>query len=210
MRTSRVLAALLIGVLVLSSTAVPQAIKGGWNNAWVDATSEGVKVETGKRNGFQLGGSVSVADFLYGKLAIELEGLYSTKGFSVTDEGTRSTVDLAYIDVPILLALRIPLNEFAVGPRIYAGPTLSFEVGCNTGVAADSTASPPVIPMRTGFFTCDDTDIVDLGLKAGVGFQGYFFTADVALTWGISSTYESTNLSIKNRVVSITIGLGRP
>ncbi len=85
-----------------------------------------------------------------------------------------------------------------------------LEVGCSTGVAADSTASPPMIPMGTGFFTCDDTDIVDLGLKAGVGFQGYFFTVDVALTWGISSMYESSNLSIKNRVLSITIGLGRP
>ncbi len=97
-----------------------------------------------------LGGSESdglPGDSLNGRLAgvglryrfSEVVGLetgvrYVERGGTLQQELSRTTVELTYVDVPLLLTLNVPTGS-AVQPRLYAGGSVSFEGSCEVSAS---------------------------------------------------------------------------
>lgn len=102
------------------------ALKGGvtWNN--VDNSG----VFPGDLDQFT-GWTVGLAIGTTGEpVSVGLEALWARRGLTVGNDADSRTFD--YIDVPALLRLAIPAG--AIAPYLFAGPQLSFEVSCETGI----------------------------------------------------------------------------
>lgn len=81
---------------------------------------------TANRTGFLAG---LMANFALGNiLNIRPEAFYIQKG--VKESGTDFSIKLDYIEVPVLLVGTIPMAG-NVKPEIFAGPQVSFRVGCS-------------------------------------------------------------------------------
>jgi len=100
-------------------------------------------------------------------LVLEPELLYTNKGANI--EGTSSTVNLNYIEVPVLL--RYNFNPDG-GPFAYAGPYVGFNMNCNTTTpVATADCSGTSVNANTVF-----------GGALGIGFQ--------KSAWGFDLRYE--------------------
>jgi len=148
--------------------------------------------------GFHLGAQAGV--MVTGILELEAGILYTGKGFDSDDE----KLELAYLELPLLLSLRWPV---ALTPRVFAGPVVSFEVGCK------STRVPGL-----GELGCDEalvslqreqTDI-GLALGGGIGFgagPGFLFL-DVWVNQGLRDINQESRPQgwVRNQALLISLG----
>ena len=98
-------------------------LRGGINAsrmAFQDRTAQSLVKAT---PGFHVGALAGLR--VKGLLEWYAEVLYTRKGFDSDDE----KLQLAYVEVPLLLSLHWP---GALSPRLFAGPVVSFEVGCKS------------------------------------------------------------------------------
>lgn len=122
--------AVLVALAFLAAPAAGSAqgigIKGGVS--YGNVSNSGVLPgDVGSRTGFTVG----ISAFSGGPLALGLEALYSQRG--VTGVESTASRELEYIDIPLLVRAMLPAP---VAPYVYAGPQISYELGCDTG--ADS------------------------------------------------------------------------
>ena len=128
--TMRRALAFLAAALVAAAPAWAQGgvgIKGGLS--YGNVTNRGLlpgNLDT--RTGFAAGLFIGSRENLLGW---GIEGLYAQRGV-VSDNGPDSR-ELDYIDVPGYLRVMIPAP--ALGPYVYAGPQVSFELACRSGGA---------------------------------------------------------------------------
>ena len=188
-----ILAALLVPLTVLPARAqVGVTIGGIYSDASVELS--GSDVATDSRTGFQAGVSYATG----GVFGVIVGGYYAQKGFDVVSTAER--VRLSYIDVPVMGVVRLPILERVLGPRLYGGVDLGFEVGCDTED-----------PTGTGQVTaglCDDTRTFDFGLKGGLGVQVLFFGLDFSYIYGLTDVAGAENLKIDNRAWSLALLIG--
>ena len=92
---------------------------------------------------------------------------YSQKGASAPDGagGLAATLDLAYLEVPLLVSVHIPTGPSPVMPRLYAGGSANFELSCDQVVEGEQEFSQ----------SCEDaglsTESTDFGLLFGGGLD---------------------------------------
>jgi hypothetical protein len=106
--------------------------------------------DVGVRTGFTAG----VSAFTPGAVGVGIQGLYSQRGVS-SQAGARSR-ELEYLDVPVLLRVRVPTSGIA--PYVYAGPQMSWELKCNAGSGKCPRGDRPKAPWA---------GIVGAGLQLG-------------------------------------------
>jgi hypothetical protein len=123
-------------------------------------------------------------------------GYYTQKGFAVVDSDTE--VKPAYIEIPVMGVVRLPVIGRAIGPRLYGGANFGIEVSC------DTTGSLSDLPE----FSCDETNSFDFGLKAGLGVQVLFLGLDLSYVHGLTDIAKQDEISIKNRSWSLALLLG--
>lgn len=121
----------IAGTLAVGRGAAAQAalgLRGGVNLA--DVTSNqfgfgGVSRRTAPVGGvfLSIAGSSSIG--------FQAEALYAQKGFSALVEGGIATAKIAYIDVPVLVKVRLVGQDHRIRPSLFGGWFLGFEVSCS-------------------------------------------------------------------------------
>jgi hypothetical protein len=186
--------ALVLGMLgiVAAPLHAQLGVRAGVNYAVAAVRTGSTDVDTGHRWGYHVG-AVYGGGFLVG---YEIGAYYTQKGFSVGSGATGGDVKLDYVEIPLLLAVRLPFV------RAYAGPAVAYRLACATAGTPSLGGSP---------FTCDgETRSVDVGLRAGLGMKFLLFSLDASYTRGSNDIAKSAGLEIRNRVVAVSLGLSLP
>jgi len=119
------------------------------------------------------------------------EFLYSQQGAKVEDGSDSGTIELDYFQVPLLARFRLGSGS-PVG--VLVGPSLGFRT------RARIKANGETQDIK------DDTESTDVGLVAGVSFEGGNSVVDVRYTWGLKDIDKDSTSSAKNRVFSASVG----
>lgn len=165
------------------------------------------------KTGIMVGGSFNIR--LIPFISLQPEIIYTEKGANLDEiesSGQRfsaeGSVDLTYLEVPILLKARLPVP--GLSPIVYAGPAIAF----NLDAEWDSDI-PDVVGIRFG----DDIELKDYVKSADLGFvfgAGIEFGAPVLkinlearYTMGITELDDSEDfeLGARNNVISIILGV---
>lgn len=150
---------------------------------------------------------------LPGPISIQPEVLYSQKGAKSTSSSYTSSINLTYIEIPILLKFNIPLAPAApVKPNVFAGPAAGFLI---TAKAKIDPAPPAPFPAETDIK--DEFTNMDLGVVMGVGLDidlvAVQLTIDARYFLGLNTLDKNedptthTKEDVKNRTASVNIGI---
>jgi len=193
---------------VEAQAQVTLGLKGGLNVANVSASEpDGTNIDLDRRTTF--GGGAYFQTGLGGVFALQAEALYTPRGANGKDGN--ATLELSYIDVPLLFLVRVPAGDAAIQPILYAGPVVSFETKCQLKSEGGTS-------LDCGSETGDlfRTKSPDFSGAFGGGFEvfmgRYTLQLDIRYTLGfvnIDDTSEGLAGSAKNRTWSFYIGLGR-
>lgn len=191
MRMRSVAAALLLMVCAPPAVAQVGIAAGG---VYSDASVElnGSDRSTNYRTGFQAGVSYATG----GIFGVIVGGYYTEKGFELTGIGSERA-KLAYIEVPVMGVVRLPILERVIGPRLYGGIDGAFEVSCST--EGNGTVLGDL---------CDHTNSFDFGLRGGVGIQVLMLGLDFTYTYGLTDVAKSEALKVNNRAWSLALLIG--
>lgn len=195
-------AAVAFGFAGVQEAAAQQnmfGVKGGLVAAELDGDIEGLATRTG----LGVGGFLQV--MIGPSFSVQPEALFLRKGAS-EDDGGDGEVKVNYLQVPILVQYHVSVP--GVSPRVFAGPSLAFEVGCDVeedGVAGSCEAE--------GF----DTKSADFGLVFGAGVDipagGVVVTLDGRYDLGVTDITDvegGEGLEVKNRAWELFAGVGFP
>lgn len=178
---------LFVGVLTLNAQDATFGIKGGLNYAYING--EDIK-NLDPKFSYHAGAilNISFTDFV----ALQPEFIFSVKGFD--DENTE--VDLNYVDVPILLKVKLG-DVFS----LHAGPQLSYLIS--------SDASKEIENFE------DQIKDFDLGVAAGLEYElvsGFSLGARYSFSVeSIGQDYEETTTVTTNNVsTTVTNNLDAP
>lgn len=177
-------------------------IKGGFVAADLNADNVEEAADLSSATGFGVGAFLQV--MVAPNVSIQPEALYLMKGGK--DDTEDAEIELSYLQVPILVQYHIP--AVGVSPRIFAGPSIAFELACDISVG-DLEAS------------CEDDELntksADFGVVFGAGVDipagGVVVTLDGRYDLGVSNILdasESEDVSAKNRSWEFFAGIGFP
>lgn len=145
---------------------------------------------------------------LGGPLSLRPEVLFSLKGGRARAQLDSATtvpleIELAYIEVPVLLRATIPGGR--VRPTIFGGPAPSLQIGC------DLRAVDPAQPVPA---SCGESDFTrfrdfDIGIVAGAGVEVRWPQSALALearyNLGLRSLLSA--FEVKNRAFGLVLAL---
>lgn len=190
----------IIAVIISSSAVKSQetglGIEGGINISNVSTTPS---VNLNSRTGFMIGG---FADIGVSRIASIKPGVrYIVKGFTSSGNGSTISENLHYIELPLLVKFRIPLNE--VKPYFEAGPTLAIQLSASE----DQTFGTQAQNYDAGFLyeTIDFGLYFGSGVEFNVGNKIAMFTGG-GYSLGLSNT-SKTATSVRNRGFQFTAGV---
>jgi hypothetical protein len=130
-------------------------------------------------------------------VSIQPEALYSQKGEKFTEESVDVTLEVDYLDIPVLA-------RFTGGRRsglvVFGGPSFGFKLRARSTFEVDGENQEEDLG--------DETKSFDLGFIAGAGIESERFFLDGRYQWGLSdmnATEDETE--IKNRVLSVVLGI---
>ncbi len=206
MRTKFIYTAIL-AVMIATTGAFSQVklslgFEAGLNLANANITPT---VTTSGKTGFLVGG---LLDINFSRNFSVVPGVrFITKGYvqSFTDANGNNiteTVNLNYLEIPVLLRVEFPLTE--VKPYIFAGPELGFNMSATADdVGGGQSTSTDVSTNVSG---------TDFGLLFGGGV-GFKVTSKIDLfasfgySLGLSNILKNnTNATIKNTGIQLTAG----
>jgi hypothetical protein len=177
-------------------------IKGGGNMAKITG-ADAQDIDTTLKNKVGFVAGVFVAFNMGSVFTLQIEGLYTMKGVNmeVTDVDTTVSEKLFanYIEIPLLLKLRIPTP--LVSPFVFVGASVGFKLSEKLNVDGQD------VPLVQALFKNNDYGaIFGGGLNIGSHFQ-----IDARYSLGlqkvISTLSGETPLDIKNGVWSATVGI---
>jgi hypothetical protein len=160
-----------------------------------------------RRTGFIAGALVVLP--VASNIAIEPELLYSTKGITSHDSGIDASLEMNYVQVPLLVRIEVPASG-GTKPFFYGGPAISFKASCNVEVSGQGTN------ISSG---CDNLEsevdklkTVDYGLVAGGGLLfdvgGRKFSVGARYDHSLAKISDSSDS--KHRVISLLATLEFP
>jgi hypothetical protein len=206
-------ATLAVPCAAANAQRVSLGLKGGINSATTTLVEPGADV--GRRTGFHAGAILAVQPT--SRFSVQLQGLYSQRGYRLTATGTDATAKGNYVQIPLVAAFGVPLE--AGGPvalQIFFGPTVAFEVSCQVAGTIGGVSSAA---------SCDDLGAerrkLDFGAMVGAGVDFHMQAATVFLTaaydYGLRNldTDPADTSTLKHRNFAFSLGFlipvfGRP
>lgn len=183
-------AAVLMLLVFVTPAAAQVGIAAGGVYSDASFEREGSDVDTDYRVGFQAGVSYATG----GIFGVIVGGYYTQKGFDLAGVSGQSA-KLAYIEVPLMGVIRLPILERVIGPRLYGGIDGAFEVSCSTeGLSLAGL--------------CDNTNSFDFGLRGGLGVQVLMLGLDFTYTHGLTDVASEDAWKINNRSWSLALLIG--
>lgn len=199
------LATLAVGVSGAAGQERQVGLKAGVNVASIVFDGDSTEGYNERRVGFLVGGFAVLP--VNGPIAIQVEALFSQKGakLSVEEENLEATLELDYLDVPVMLRVQGPVlgnNRL----HFFGGPSLAFRTGSRSKLSDQSFeyAQGSIDNIE------DDIEPFDLGIVAGAGLDiGRRVVVDARYSWGLSTVNKDTSdgVELKNRVLSIMAGV---
>lgn len=216
---SRIPGALAVALLAAAMAAGPAAgqetsvgLEAGL--AFADLSADGAGVALGTRTGGRVGAVLSRG--VYGPLGVRTGVAWSRKGATVDPSGSgaaaRREIELTYLEVPLLLTLRLPEGPAPVTPRLFAGPQVGLETGCSVSREAGAAGGTVECAAADLPFPLDARG-TDLGLVVGGGLD---FGLDGPVTMTLDARYErglvdvnglDDGPAIENRAFTVSVGL---
>ncbi|MEO6962549.1 MAG: porin family protein [Puia sp.] len=139
--------------------------------------------------GFQGGALVSVP--LFYEFSLQPEVNYSGQGFKVSQDGETGTINMDYVNIPVLFKYNNPVGFFAE-----TGPQLGFLISAKAksgGVSVDA---------KSGYKSTD----VSWGFGAGYLISSMNVGIDARYNLGLSNIIkESDNGTARNSVIQVGI-----
>lgn len=219
--------ALLVAMALLVPGAAADAqtpgfgfgLKGGLNLADLIGDDAG---DSESSVGLAAGGSFRLLSF--GPVSVGPEVLYAQKksegrGLVGPVDGTPSPLtgfDLAYVEVPVLLTVRLPRfggGRFA--PNLHAGPVFGWNLDCQIDVADPEASAEETCASLLGGDAQSTLEDYEQGITAGAGLDVVVvpgrgaLTLDLRTTHGLSDVIEresGEDLEIRNRTFSAMLG----
>lgn len=200
----------LLGTLSSSAHAQRLGIMAGATFANLQGTED---VKLSNRTGSEAG--ISLQFPLGSAVTLQPEAWFIQKGakFQSLSTGANSSgnVRLDYMEIPVLL--RYDFSREVLGPHIYAGPTIGFNVGCSIHYASSSTGSIGATDCNTQDFKPKS---LDYGVTAGAGLDfnlgGIGATAGARYGIGLADIRSDNSTTFRNRVhngvLSLYVGVG--
>ena len=191
---------LLVGLTTSAMGQIRGGIKGGYNSSNVSLSVANDKVDTKAKGGFHVGGTFYVGGATWG---IEVQGLYTKKGFKRDPESVvpfDEEWSFSYWEFPLLLMAQTPMA--VTSPRVFFGPTFSFQTSCKRKVFDELDE---VERDCTG-----QAKSTDIGFLAGIGIKATSLTIDISYEWGFKDIAVNEIVSIKNRNLMFSVGLTFP
>jgi len=183
-----------------SQVAFTKGVKFGLNMANFSGSDVS---NTSNRTAFKVG-AFGIFD-LGGLVSLQPEVLYTMKGASekidVLGTTVKVTYKLAYLEIPVLVRLNLPLQGSTLLPGFFAGPAMAFKLSGK--VKAEGGGSTEETDM-------ENVKSTDWGLVFGFGLNVGPIYVDVRYNMGLSTIDDSADPSdIKNRVISFNVGFAR-
>lgn len=201
-RSVAITATLLLGIASTAAGQIRVGAKGGFNRSNVSLKIADEKVDTDSRSGYHVGGLLYFG--FSASTGLQIEGLYTKKGFERADSLENDTWEFAYWEVPVLLMFTSP--KAMTQPRLFFGPTIAFESSCTRKTGGfgenENEMERPCMP--------GETKSTDIGFMAGIGVKVTSLTVDLAFEWGLKDILESETVSLKNRNLSVSFGIVLP
>ena len=198
MRTSLTLgftAALLLCAAAAQAQPVSGGVRVGLNVANLSFSSETEVTDSKTLTGLVAGAFATVS--LNDVVAFQPEVLFSQQGTKLTDGSQSATINLDYIQVPLLGRFRLTKGSPVA---VLVGPTLGFR----TRAKIDTPGAPD--EFSDAFE--DQIKQFDAGLVTGIGAEVGRLVIDGRYTWGLMNIAKDSDPgTAKNRVFSATVGL---
>lgn len=199
----------LIAILFFSTITFAQlpfklGVRAGLNIAdlsWDPELPAGV--EKSSRTGFKFGALAELG--FIPMFAIQVEPMYVQKGGDFTQFGQEIKNNLTYLEIPILLKLKIPIPG-PINPYVFAGPNIGFLLSASSEAGGQSTDIKDEI---------SSTDFA-LDMGAGVGFKVaplVVLILDARYSLGLSDILNDSgkqeigNYKIKTTGIQIVAGI---
>jgi hypothetical protein len=142
---------------------------------------------------------------LGGNIFFQPQVLYFMKGPKMEFSGVTATLKMGYVEVPLLLGMRIPMANSNIRPFIVAGPSIGIKMSCKIKASGGGT---------TAELNCDDSSVgmtvrsTDIGLAAGLGVELPMGSGRLQIfgrySMGLSEPIQDSN--VKNTVISVGAG----
>lgn len=204
MRKFMIIAALFAFGVAGAQEAAAQQNMVGLKAGLVAAELSGDVEDVSSRAGLGFGGFLQV--MVGPNFSIQPEALYLMKGASGSDGAEDVDVKVNYLQVPILVQYHIPAA--GVSPRIFAGPSLAFELGCDVETnGVESSCETEEISTKSADFG------VVFGAGADIPLGGVVVTLDGRYDLGVTNVAEEpegVEFEIKNRAWEFFAGVGFP
>lgn len=140
--------------------------------------------DSGSRVGLLFGGFARLG--IDSTFAVQGEALLTMKGMKLATEGRDKTLDLMYLEFPVLGVYQF-YTETELRPFVLAGPALGFNL-----YADDAFAK---------------VEALDLGLVVGGGVESGPLSVEARYTLGLTSIDDSpAEESLRNGVLSVAVG----
>jgi hypothetical protein len=204
-------AAVALALSIMSGPAQAQNMRAGVN-AGVDFASLGgdiddlVGVSAGTKTGFSAGAFFGVD--LSTMFRLQLNGQYVQKGAKFEEGGVTATIDVPYIELLLPVTFLIPIEDSSITPRIYAGPSLAFEMSCDLKVELDGQSQTETCEDEIGNGTKSTDYGVFFGAGVDFGLGSGALTLDVLYNLGLANINDSPveNETVKNTNIQILVG----
>lgn len=180
-------------ILGLGSVASAQGgVIIGLNSAEIEFT--GTDIDPDRRTGLAAGLFLNLP--LGGTFSIQPEVLYSQKGTKFEEDAAEVTIEIDYLDIPVLARVASGPTGFA----LFVGPSFGFKVRARAKGEADGSEASEDIG--------EDVESFDVGFILGAGYQSPRVFLDGRFQWGLSNLnkVEADVTEMKNRVFSILLG----
>ena len=177
----------LVAALLVSVSTHAQnmtfGLKAGINLADQDYKSDGFEISPDSRVAFHAG--VFMTYMFNDRIGVQPELLYNQEGSKWKMSGSKSTVKMDYVSLPILARFQ-PIEIF----NIHAGPQFSYRVNAESG----------------GEDLDDETEDIEIGAAVGVGLDlNVGFGLTVRYVFGLSDAFDASDVTVKNNVLQASI-----
>ncbi|MGI9038260.1 MAG: outer membrane beta-barrel protein [Gemmatimonadota bacterium] len=203
MRNPRLAALVALMVVTTASSALAQGrtfgVRAGTSISTLDVSVDDVFDEE-NRTGLVAGAFYNQS---FGLLGYQVEVLYANRGTAFQGGGS---IDLAYIEVPALLKIGVPVG--LLRPGVFGGVALGFNVACDLEDEGGKTSCDDIAE-----FSVNRTDLnAVFGADLQLGLGGLSLWGDGRYYLGLSDVgeIEDVTVNFKNRSWEFTAGIGIP
>ena len=189
------LCCVIAGVTSTASAQVSGGVKIGANFSNLNFDSPDVP-NFDRRTGLVAGVFVTIPASRH--FDIQPEVLYSQKGAKISEAGDKATIELDYVDIPVLA------RYTSGGPasvQVFGGPSFGLRTRARSKAEFGGTTQTQDIK--------NDVKSSDIGLVVGAGLESGRFTVDGRYQWGLTNINkdEFDTTKVKNRTFSVLAGV---